>query len=205
MTTMFGSFPNYGFVRNKVPADLLQKLQSEINNLDRNQNKFNLNLAGNIELEYQLSEHRQELEDFILPLCADYSAMWNNKNTSKDFKPDDLELYTYWANIQKKHEFNPMHMHDGVYSFAIWLKVPYNIEDELKSPSVNRSNMPRAGMFSFIYTNIFGEIREAEFPVDRSFEGTIFLFPSCLPHMVYPFTSSNEYRISISGNLRKKL
>ena len=131
--------------------------------------------------------------------------MWNNKNTSKDFKPDDLELYTYWANIQKKHEFNPMHMHDGVYSFAIWLKVPYNIEDELKSPSVNRSNMPRAGLFSFIYTNIFGEIREAEFPVDRSFEGTIFLFPSCLPHMVYPFTSSNEYRISISGNLRKKL
>lgn len=51
---------------------------------------------------------------------------------------------------------------------------------------------------------MFGEIREVEFPVDKLYEGQIFLFPSCLQHMVYPFTSSDDYRISISGNLRKK-
>jgi hypothetical protein len=202
--SLYGSFANYGFLRDTVPSDLMSQLREEVANLDMCENKFNRSLAGNIESEFKLGKHTVELENYLQSLCNQYTSSWDITNTIRDLSSDNLELYTYWVNLQKKHEFNPMHTHDGVYSFVIWLEVPYNIADELAHPSVSRSNMPRAGMFSFIYSNVFGEIREAEFPVDKTYEGTIFVFPSCLQHMVYPFSSSDKTRISISGNLRKR-
>jgi hypothetical protein len=202
---MYGSFPNFGFIKDTVSVDLIEHLKIEVSELDKLKNKFNNNLAGNIESEFKLDKNSQQLEKYLLELCTQYEDGHNLTRTAKDLRADSLELQSYWVNIQKKNEFNPMHTHDGVYSFVIWLTVPYKIEDELAHPSVKLSNMPRAGMFSFIYTNAFGEIRESEFPVDSSFEGNIFLFPSCLPHMVYPFQTSENERISISGNLIRKL
>ena len=203
--TMFGNFANYGFVRDTVPESLLKNLRQEIDHLDKNvSDDIIYNLAGNIEIERRLSIHKDELETYVLGLCKQYENAWGLANTSKDLRSDNLEMYIYWANLQKKHEFNPMHTHDGVYSFVIWLKVPFKITDELSTPNCNKTNMPRAGMFSFIYTNVFGEIREAEFPVDETYEGTIFLFPASFTHTVYPFSTSDDYRISISGNIRRK-
>jgi len=202
---MYGSFPNFGFVKDSVPTDLLENLKTEVDQLDKLENKFNKSLAGNIESEFKLTKNSQQLEKYLLELCTQYEAGHNLTRTAKDLRADSLTLQSYWVNIQKKNEFNPMHTHDGVYSFVIWLTIPYKIEDELAHPSVKLSNMPRSGMFSFIYTNAFGEIRESEFPVDNSFEGSIFLFPSCLPHMVYPFQTSEKDRISISGNLIRKV
>lgn len=205
MTTLFGNFSNYGFVRDNVPADLLEKLNNEVLTLDFNiAEKYNGNLAGNITSEFKLNKHKDELEAYVLSLCEQYTNNWDITQTRTDLRSDNLEMYVYWANYQKKHEFNPMHTHDGVYSFAIWLKVPFLIGDEMNTGMCKTTNMPRPGMFSFIYSNIFGETREAEFVVDKTCEGTILLFPSALPHTVYPFSTSDEYRISISGNIRRK-
>lgn len=202
---MFGNFANYGFVRDIVPDQLLENLKKEVNQLDKNMpDDIMHNLAGNIEIERQLSVYQRDLESYVLELCRQYENNWGAANTCKNLSSNNLEMHVYWANFQKKHEFNPMHTHEGTYSFVIWLKVPFKIQDELSTASTNKTNMPRAGMFSFMYTNIFGEIREAEFPIDENYEGTIFLFPSALTHQVYPFSTSDEYRISISGNVRKK-
>lgn len=207
MSAMFGSLSNFGFVRDQLPPALLVSLKDEIRQLDKdaNENKFNKNLAGNIKQEFKLGKHSQELEKYLITLCEDYVSAWDTTRTARDLRADNLELYSYWANIQRKNEFNPMHSHDGLYSFAIWLEVPYLMAEEIEASPGRDSNSPRAGMFSFIYTNIFGEIREAEFPIDKTYEGTVFLFPSCLQHLVYPFSSSDGTRISISGNLRRKL
>ena len=37
--------------------------------------------------------------------------------------------------------------------------------------------------------------------VDKSFEGKGFMFRSSQAHTVYPFYTSDDYRISISGNI----
>jgi hypothetical protein len=37
--------------------------------------------------------------------------------------------------------------------------------------------------------------------VDKEWEGKIALFPAKLNHLVYPFYTSDEPRISISGNI----
>jgi hypothetical protein len=46
-----------------------------------------------------------------------------------------------------------------------------------------------------------GRIVQNRIEVDKSWEGTMIMFPSSLHHMVHPFYTSDEYRISISGNL----
>ena len=47
-----------------------------------------------------------------------------------------------------------------------------------------------------------GRITPAMVPVDKTYEGTIVMFPSEMLHAVYPFYTSDDYRISVSGNLR---
>lgn len=203
MTHAFGNFANYGFIKDTVPADLLADLIAETNAIDLNNPLIN-KLAGNLESSYRLSSCREKLEKYVVGIAEQYSQGFNISHTGKNLTGDNLSLGLYWANFQKKHEFNPIHLHDGAFSFVIWLKVPYLIGDELNTSISKNSNMPRAGMFSFFYTNAFGEIREAEFPVDKLYEGTMFLFPSCLQHMVYPFTTSDDTRISISGNITRQ-
>ena len=58
---------------------------------------------------------------------------------------------------------------------------------------------------SFINTNTLGEIITHCVDVDKSFEGKMLMFNSIQSHMVYPFYTSDDYRITISGNLKFKV
>ena len=46
---------------------------------------------------------------------------------------------------------------------------------------------------------------EHDLQLTKKDEGTILLFPSLLNHIVSPFYSSNEKRISVSGNIKMKV
>ena len=61
------------------------------------------------------------------------------------------------------------------------------------------------GMFAFFYSEPGGKIFQEAIPVDKKWEGKICLFPASLDHCVYPFYTSDEYRVSISGNLGFKI
>jgi hypothetical protein len=58
-----------------------------------------------------------------------------------------------------------------------------------------------ASMFGFITSDILGRSFTNPIPVSKDYEGVICLFPSALLHYVNPFFTSDEQRISISGNL----
>lgn len=198
-------FPNFGFTEDTVPESILKELHSIVEDCQADEYRIrSKKLAGNIESTFQLP-NLQTLENYLIDLCQQYSAVHDLSQTTKNLGSNFLTLDNCWVNIQKKHEFNPIHSHDGDFSFVIWLAVPYSIADEHACVNATHSNSPRAGMFSFFYSNIFGEIREAAFPIDNTYEGKIFLFPGCLSHMVYPFQTSEKHRISISGNLTRKL
>ena len=199
------TFANFGFIQDTVPENILNELHEAV--AESQTDEFRIRskkLAGNIESTFQLP-NLQTLEIYLIDLCQQYSAAHDLSQTTKNLGSNFLTLDNCWVNIQKKNEFNPMHSHDGDFSFVIWLSVPYSIAEEHACISTKHSNSPRIGMFSFFYSNIFGEIREAAFPVDNTYEGKIFLFPGCLSHMVYPFQTSEKNRISISGNLTRKL
>jgi len=59
--------------------------------------------------------------------------------------------------------------------------------------------------FTFQYININGDISTDTLNVDKSFEGKIILFPSKQVHTVFPFYTSNDYRVTVSGNIKLKV
>ena len=113
------------------------------------------------------------------------------------------KLLSFWANYQYKHEFNPSHRHSGVYSFVVWMKIPYDWEEQNKLPHLNNIKEidKKPGLFEFEYINILGDIKTFNYLLNSKYEGTMVFFPAALKHCVYPFYKTDEPRISISGNI----
>ena len=89
-------------------------------------------------------------------------------------------------------------------SWIIFLNIPYNLEDEDKVfPEVGIDNTQLStSRLSFLQVSpiVRGGIDGVILNVDKSFEGKILMFPSYIQHEVFPFYTSDDYRITISGN-----
>ena len=59
--------------------------------------------------------------------------------------------------------------------------------------------------FTFHTINRFGKLEFLELDVDKSFEGKIIFFPATQMHQVFPFYTSDDYRITVSGNMSLKV
>jgi hypothetical protein len=203
-------FPNRGFLKLDVPENVLVPLKEEVEKISRSRESttaFNKSLLGQIENEYILSDTK----DIIFPLLNELAEEYNKQfsytshiNKTMKYPEKQIQGYSldsYWVNFQKKHEYNPLHQHGGVYSFVIWLKIPFNIEDELNYANSKNAVTQRNSTFAFQYTDILGASSDYIIPVDKSYEGKMIFFPAKLWHCVCPFFTSDEERISVSGNL----
>ena len=162
---------------------------------------FNNTLAGNIQHEYSLTKSLEKLEKLLFPYFNIFNRECNLlKSVAYATHSVPINLGSSWVNFQKKTEFNPVHNHRGIISFVIYLDVPYSIEDEKQSISSINSNNNVPAHFSFFYTNSMGTIRSQDIPVDKTFRNGLLMFPAQMHHCVYPFYTSDEYRVSVSGN-----
>lgn len=198
-------FSNYGFLLVDLSSTDLYPIKEEVDQIKTKNfqaDKANEYLIGHIEHEFKLTKCISSLEQTILPYIVEYENQYQYINNCfhvlSDNKP--LKLQEPWVNFQKKFEFNPIHHHNGIYSFVLWLQIPYKIEDEINLPLCINSRTKCAGHFQFVYTNSLGRISTYEIPVDQTYENKMVIFPACMSHAVYPFYSSDDYRISISGN-----
>lgn len=199
------SLGEIGAIVSDLPADLVDDINTTANNLQVDFSKgsaYNDSLVGHIKHEYALG-YNQKLDIFLNDLISDYNEQFPNylKDFNVLFNDAPLGLDNYWINFQKKYEFNPPHSHSGVFSFVIWLKIPYDLQQELDYfGNVNQGS--KTSMFHFLYTDGLGKIKTYNIHVDKNFEGKICMFPSSMLHYVNPFYTSDEYRISLSGNIK---
>ena len=198
-------FPNYGYTLNKIPDILLNQLDTPINNLKSNFAqgiKYNDELVGEIEHEYIFSLPR-DLKKYIQSLAETLEKESNYIKKYTELKNiQQLDINT-WVNFQKKYEYNPLHLHSGIFSFVIWYKIPYSLEEEKKYIKSGLADFVN-GSFNFVYALANEKIpliKGIELPIDKTKEGYIAMFPSSLLHIVYPFYTSDEYRITIAGNI----
>ena len=201
-------FPNYGYSISKFPDNVLTDIKNEILNIKENINstkKISKNLAGHLETQIYLKNSTKIIEPYLLEMAVQYITSWNYQSEIYRYhsteKPLSFKLENIWVNFQKKYEYNPLHDHRGVFSFVSWIDIPYDLDQEISMPHVVNSNFAMATSFNFVFTNILGNIQALPFFVDKSHEGSIIFFPSEIKHLVYPFFTSNNYRVSISGNL----
>jgi hypothetical protein len=202
--------PNLGYMLCELPEETLAPIKQKIKEIQDNfdlATPHNYELAGNIKREYKLLKSMSYADKLIRPIAEDflnnndpYSWFLSNGIQGKS----ELELTALWVNYQQKYEFNPPHTHMGAISFALWIQIPFTQEQELAiSPEIPQQTNA-VGSFNFQYTNSLGNIKNYTIRADKSWENKMVLFPAKMTHSVNPFYSSNDYRISVSGNFHLK-
>ena len=201
-------FPNFGILSGKFPPELFNKIKVEINDIQNDFTKatfFGENLAGNIKKEFKLRHNLAEVERFLIDTAIEYDKAFDIIKKIKFANADvPFQMDSLWANYQTKHEFNPLHTHSGLFSFILFVKIPYTLEELKNSPGA-KSNTNCAGGLNFVYSDMLGEQRDYLYLASSQDEGFFFFFPAKLNHCVYPFYNNDEYRITISGNLILKV
>ena len=199
--TKFISPPNLGWIEKKLSKKEIDYLWNCIDS--RNKNTAKGYLVGNIhESNYMPDRGDWFFNNTLTPLCVKYAEHFSNigdRYPTNQKHPYYLE--SFWVNYQKQGEFNPIHNHNGVYSFVVWMKIPVDFDNQNKKRIAKYSNNPMISAFQFRFSNILGEPCGYVYKTDPSYEGTLLFFPSMLNHIVYPFFDCNEDRISVSGNI----
>lgn len=204
-TGFYGLSINYGFYLDKVPTNVTQELDIQVKELQQDFSKgvpWNKYLSSEVEHEYKFTPGiltQNYLKDLTAKLDSELSHIPKNETiVCKDL----------WVNYISKTEYSSVHYHNGIYSFVIWHEMPYNIENE-RNRVIHKTpqHIPKSGCFEFMFPsmeNMQMKINTFTIPTDKKMEGYIAMFPSSLGHMVYPFYTSDDYRISIAGNIRKQ-
>lgn len=146
----------------------------------------NRDLAGNIKNEYECNLFIPRLEKMIKDAKA---------HLNQDFRLDSL-----WVNLMYKHEFNPLHHHDGKYSFVIFIDVPITNENQKNAPGAEAKNN-LAGTLSFLLPINLNAFRTLHYKPDQQIINKCIFFPSNLGHIVYPFYNIDKPRITLAGNV----
>jgi hypothetical protein len=187
-----------GYLSCQLPELVKEELQENIKKTLKNKEKvdFRPRLAGNIKEEIGLPI-TPKLKYLVENMAKEYFNIFGTQHCF--YEDEDFKLKDLWLNLQKKHEFNPVHTHSGIFSFVIWVKVPYNLQEELEV--FNHSQSPSASLFSFVYGDCYGTTHTEIIPVDTSYEWSMVFFPAKLSHAVNPFYTSDDTRMSVSGNI----
>ena len=195
--------PNPGYLLAQLDPEQLAPIEQEVQAIAANQGQdyptAHQGLVGVINRAYHLTASRSHVEQLVAPLALAHRDHWFDPD---GFIPRDqqLSLSALWVNFQQRLEYNPLHNHQGAYSFVIWLSIPYTRQQETDTGPGLRPDRPN-GDFHFVYTNTLGQIKSHPLNSYGQRQGQLCLFPAELNHIVYPYYSTQDLRVSVSGNL----
>ena len=192
---------NYGWLETKLPKKAMEHLWDCIETARGE--RWNKNLVGHIDSSFKIEDKGDWFWDNIIKEHVDaYTLEFGNKHTriplNRKYQP---YLDTLWVNYQNQHEFNPFHNHGGLYSFAIWMKIPTSYDEQNELDNAKELNDARNSAFLFQFTDTLGQITNYVYKMNPDMEGTMVFFPASLQHGVHPFYNCDDQRISIAGNV----
>jgi len=170
----------------KAPEELTNLL---LQHKDTN-HPWNNFLAGDIKEETRVMDYGDETE------ISKKIKPFIHKQISqilRGIKEDEFEV-NGWINLMKPTEYNPLHNHDGNYSFVWYLDVNEEIRNEWKQQI---SNSTSRGLIEFPSKVGHGHL------VFNPRANDFLMFNSDQSHAVYPFYSDHT-RISFAGNIKIK-
>ena len=174
-------------------------------------------LVGQIQHGQQLTMHHEapELQDFchlINGLGIEYIKNFCKETANTLTGTRKVAVDELWSVHSFEGDYNPIHDHGtstimGI-SVTCWTKVPQQILDQPSSgtPSYNLYNSSGAcdGYLAFQYgRNSLMDVERLRPPQSTIVQpqvGKLYMFPSWLQHMVYPFKGQGERR-TVAANL----
>ena len=207
-----------GYVVCNVPDDVMSIIRDEITEMFKNNFKsshpFNYRLAGSIEKEFNLKKSVDKLNLFFKKVIPEYWRLSGERseiNKLYQLSVIGKDSSDVWVNLQKKYETNPIHNHSGTLSFVLYVNIPYELETERQQPHTVNSHTKCVSSFRFLYPRMYpgvfcsdanqGPVESHIIEIDKTWENKMIIFPSWLQHTVSAFYTSDEYRISVAGNL----
>ena len=122
-------FPNIGIIENNLSEEQINYLKECIKNKGK---PYKNNLVGNIHNSFELHDKNNWFFNNVLTHSIIYyqNSFFNLGSMVPVKGFHNYILSSWWVNYQKKHDFNPIHSHHGIYSFVIWMKVPTNYREQ---------------------------------------------------------------------------
>jgi len=219
METKFHAMPSVFVMEHDVSAEMVTNLNKYLDKYLKQKKRKSLahTLVGQIQHGQQLlMDHEDEkLVEFSNMLCglgAEYinefsRATGATYKTNKQVAMDEL-----WSVHSYERDYNPIHSHGtktlmGV-SATMWTKVPQQILDLPTSGTPDYSLYNASGHSDGCLAFSYGKQHVTDIDtltppqsfVIRPEVGKLYLFPSWLQHMVYPFQGKGERR-TVAANL----
>jgi len=192
-------FANAGYSIRTCTSQELDEIWPEIHNVSQTTEQMNHGHVGVIKREYKLTDARtlNMLSSIVGPMTQQY--LQENHYAVQPGR--QLGLAQAWVNLQAPGEYLAPHTHTSLFSFALWMSVPFTQSQEHEWHARQGKITQQGPAFTFYYTDSTGRVTPCNLPVDRTWEGRCVLFPSEMTHGVTPFYSTQEPRITVSGNI----
>ena len=205
MKVQIVDLPNPGILQIKLDDDQVENLWRLAREYAPEDSKWDGNELLDIPLEqkqYAMRDDGSFTQSVLMPLISEYFEKFCSTGVMpfihRTTHYHDLALNRFWVRASEVNDYQTLHSHQGVFSFVVWMRIPFdgNVERNIQG-----GFRPQAGDFSMTYTDICGTIERKDWVLTPEFEGTMLLFPSSLNHVVYPHQTGDGYRISIAGDI----
>lgn len=195
--------PNPGILVSTIPDDVFQELkqscQFQIDNKDAAHG-----LKRSITSDFSVSGIKESLAVNVPPSYKKYIE-YLAQNYYQYYKIEHnltSKLIHTWLNLQQRYEYRPLHIHPNPgLSFVTYISIPYDTKEEDNYDNHYKATVFRNGKIEFVYNTFIGSQAMKVIDIDKSYEGKTIMFLNSFMHVVYPFYTTDQYRISLAGNV----
>lgn len=199
---------NAMLLETKLPDDVFKDLK----NADCGESEHH-NLVGIVKDQFKLDINKcPKFNKFLLKMANEFLFMRQQggfiNQLIKSFvskqafsiTPEEhfkLKVHGLWLNSMEKGDYQPLHVHSGLFSFVTYISIPYTLEDESKLNGHLQNHKNQNGCTEFVDPFTHDSL---VMNVEKQIEQTIVIFPSWITHLVYPYRSEGR-RVTVSGNI----
>ncbi len=193
---------NYGVVQTRLDDDQ----QELVWNLLKKYSPESAEWSGNTLLHVDVNDKQWSITDddhvfentILRPVADAYFKRYGLPKIPKTTKNHGICFNRFWCRASTRHDYQSLHDHKGIFTFVIWMKIPVNSKLERADQGGFR---PEAGEVCLTYIDTLGTIQKMNFSLCPKCNGQMILFPSEMNHVVWPHHSTDEWRISVAGDI----
>ena len=136
--------------------------------------------------------------EVLMPAAQNYFETYGTPFKLKSTHYHLPTFSRFWCRVSKDGDYQSIHDHQGIFTFVVWLKIPFEGRDE---HDVQPGFRPEAGDFVLCYPDTCGQYQKRNWVLGKGAEGKMLFFPSDLNHIVYPHYTTTEYRVAFAGDI----
>jgi len=184
---------NPGITKAQIFADIFNETRKEL--------EFVINNSANEsnQYTYMLSA---KLENFISAVAQDYIQRYKFGSEYLPLMPTVKVSQVSKINLQKKYEFRSSeYKRDHSLEWILFMQIPYEYGDENKVSKIIENDTNFNSKLEFVYNTLNSGIMSHCITLDKSIEGTMLMYPGYMKNIMYPFYTSDDYRVFLTGKI----